>query len=236
MPGVLPTDKAIEDSAHTSTAPQTHRILLTGTPMLPLAQQALRVPLMEAVSASFTFRHRRTYQETCAPPLPPSAQSQIALQTPISTGPYTVLLGGNTWYSGNVYLSLERIRASCQWSSRGVLVGDKHDGETLTMAPSEVFSQRARPITTGQFSASGFDFELYAYSFNFADLQSPYPWSAWDAQPDCVKDRCTQIAGDYNPWLAVPEAVRRLDERWASCDLDLYGLCKCGPFRNPSVS
>ena len=67
-------------------------------------------------------------------------------------------------------------------------------------------------------------FDDYAYSFNWADLVSPYPWSAWDASFDCVEDQCSVINGSYNPWLAVPGAIRRLDPRWATCDLSLYGL------------
>lgn len=143
--------------------------------------------------------------------------------TPITTGPYTVLPGDTTWYSGNVYLSLEHIHAYCNWSSRAVDVGGDHSGEFLTLAPSEVYSQRAYPITTGQYSGMvGFD--DYAYSFNWADLVSPYPWSAWDSSFDCVEEHCSIINGSYNPWLAVPDAIRRLDPRWATCDLSLYGL------------
>ncbi|KAF2800838.1 hypothetical protein K505DRAFT_370009 [Melanomma pulvis-pyrius CBS 109.77] len=143
--------------------------------------------------------------------------------TEITTGPYTVLPGGTTWYSGNVYVSLNRISAQCTWSGVPVEVGAEHAGEILTMAPSELFSQRAFPITTGSHSGM-FDFEPYAYSFNFADLAEPYPWSAWNGAPECVIDHCSIINGSYNPWLAVPEAIRRLDPSWATCDLALYGL------------
>ncbi|KAF2466677.1 uncharacterized protein BDR25DRAFT_359199 [Lindgomyces ingoldianus] len=139
--------------------------------------------------------------------------------TPVTTGPYTVLPGNTTWYSGNVYISLKRINAQCTWSGTAIEVGKDHAGEILTMAPSEVFSQRAYPTTSGRI-----EFDPYAYSFNFADLSSPYPWSAWDATPNCVIDKCQIINGSYNPWLAVPEAIRRLDPRWATCDLSLYGL------------
>src|SRR5207244_3386708 len=69
-----------------------------------------------------------------------------------------------------------------------------------------------------------FDFEPYAYPFDFADLEEPYPWSAWKGTPDCVINKCNSINGSYNPWIAVPEAIRRLDPKWATCDLSLYGL------------
>ncbi|KAF2000455.1 hypothetical protein P154DRAFT_620262 [Amniculicola lignicola CBS 123094] len=143
--------------------------------------------------------------------------------TPITTGPYTVLPGNTTWFSGNVYVSLNRINAKCTWSGTAVEVGEEHGGEILTMAPSELFSQRAYPIGTGVHSGM-FDFEPSAYSFNFNDLASPYPWSAWGAGPECVMSRCTSMNGEYNPWLAVPPAIRRLDPRWSTCDLALYGL------------
>ncbi|KAF2737953.1 hypothetical protein EJ04DRAFT_550220 [Polyplosphaeria fusca] len=142
--------------------------------------------------------------------------------TPITTGPYAVM-DGNTMYSGNVYVSLNRINAECNWSGTSVEVGAEHGGEILTMAPSELFSQRAYPITTGKHSGM-IDFEPYAYQFNFNDLISPYPWVAWEATPDCVIDKCNYINGSYNPWIAVPEAIRRLDPKWSTCDLSLYGL------------
>lgn len=143
--------------------------------------------------------------------------------TPITTGPYTVLPGNTTWYSGNVYVSLNRIGAHCTWSEVPVGVGGDHGGEILTMAPSELFSQRAtRILTTNR--PGLVDFEPYAYSFNFDDLISPYPWSAWKGTPDCAASSCSVINGSYNPWIAVPEAIRRLDPAWATCDLALYGL------------
>ncbi|KAJ4365676.1 hypothetical protein N0V83_008296 [Neocucurbitaria cava] len=143
--------------------------------------------------------------------------------TPISTGPYTVLPGNTTWFSGNVYVSLNRINGQCDWSGTPVEVGSTHNGQVLTMAPSELFSQRAFLTNIGDRS-SMVDFEPYAYSFNFDDLVSPYPWSAWDGAFDCVKTKCSTISGSYNPWIAVPEAIRRLDPKWATCDLALYGL------------
>ncbi|OAL46031.1 hypothetical protein IQ07DRAFT_647672 [Pyrenochaeta sp. DS3sAY3a] len=143
--------------------------------------------------------------------------------TPISTGPYAVLPGNTTWFSGNVYVSLNRINGMCNWSGTSVEVGSTHHGEILTMAPSELFSQRAFLTNIGDRSGM-VDFEPHAYSFNFDDLVSPYPWSAWNAAFDCVKTKCSTISGAYNPWIAVPEAIRRLDPQWATCDLALYGL------------
>lgn len=143
--------------------------------------------------------------------------------TPITTGPYAVLPGNTTWFSGNVYVSLNRINAECDWSGTAVEVGSTHHGEILTMAPSELFSQRAFLTNIGERS-SMVDFEPYAYSFNFNDLISPYPWSAWKGGFDCVRTNCTTISGAYNPWIAVPEAIRRLDPQWKTCDLALHGL------------
>jgi hypothetical protein len=137
--------------------------------------------------------------------------------------PYTVLPGNTTWFSGNVYVSLNHINAECNWSGTNVEVGSTHGGEILTLAPSELYSQRATPtIWNGQ---TGFiDFGNEAYSFNFGDLVSPYPWSAWAGLDYCVMSKCSTMSGAYNPRIAVPEAIRRMDPRWATCDLALYGL------------
>ncbi|PSN62852.1 hypothetical protein BS50DRAFT_577740 [Corynespora cassiicola Philippines] len=143
--------------------------------------------------------------------------------TPITTGP-SAIVNGETWYSGNVYVSLNRINARCDWSGTPVEVGEHRAGQILTMAPSELYSQRAIEYNSGDFSGVGWEWEDHAYSFNLNDLVSPYPWSAWVGAPQCVMDRCTSINGSYNPWIAVPEAIRRLDAKWATCDLALYGL------------
>ncbi|KAF2812266.1 uncharacterized protein BDZ99DRAFT_568968 [Mytilinidion resinicola] len=144
--------------------------------------------------------------------------------TPITTGPYTVLPGNTTWFSGNVYVSLQTIGAHCSWSSQYLPVGQPgYEGEVLTLAPSDVFSLRATPYSQSG-GESGVDYGGTQWPFNYADLQEPVPWSAWDGLNDCVFSRCTEISGSYNPVLAVPAAVRSLDPRWASCDLNLDGL------------
>ncbi|KAF2493548.1 hypothetical protein BU16DRAFT_591981 [Lophium mytilinum] len=144
--------------------------------------------------------------------------------TPITTGPYTVLPGNTTWYSGNVYVSLQTIGAYCRWSSQYLPVGQTgKEGKILTMAPSDVFSLRATPYSQSG-GQSGIDFGGTQWPFNYADLQDPVPWSAWDGFYTCVFSRCSEISGSYNPILAVPAAVRSLDPRWASCDLALEGL------------
>jgi hypothetical protein len=137
--------------------------------------------------------------------------------------PYTVLPGNTTWFSGNVYVSLNHINAACDWSGTNVEVGSTHGGEILTLAPSELYSQRATP-TIWNGHTGYIDFGSEAYSFNFGDLVPPYPWSAWAGLDYCVMSKCSTISGAYNPRIAVPEAIRRLDPRWATCDLALYGL------------
>ncbi|KAH7085452.1 hypothetical protein BKA63DRAFT_485390 [Paraphoma chrysanthemicola] len=146
--------------------------------------------------------------------------------SPITTGPYAVLPGNTTWYSGNVYVSLKGINAQCNWSGTSVEVGSTQHGNVLTMAPSELLSLRATwgPWTERGSLASSIGYGNNLYSFNFADLVSPYPWSAWAGLDYCVVNKCSTMSGPYNPRIAVPEAIRRLDPRWSTCDLDLGGL------------
>ena len=137
--------------------------------------------------------------------------------TPITTGPYTVYKG-NTWYSGNVYLSLNRISAQC-FAGEGPKIGRNHDGEIFTMAPSELSSYRFF-----MFGSKAAGMIAQAYSFNFDDLVSPYPWSALNGIDCVLLNKCIPINGPYNPMLAVPDAIRRLDPSWSTCEVGLRGL------------
>jgi len=67
-------------------------------------------------------------------------------------------------------------------------------------------------------------------SFNYADLNSPVPWSAYQCQPYCWDTKwgspCNPITTDYRPYLAIPTpafdnydfnqgcAVQPIDNSW----------------------
>jgi hypothetical protein len=70
---------------------------------------------------------------------------------------------------------------------------------------------------------------LDPYPFNFADLNSPVPWSAWIGMPDfdCVSARsdiATVIHERYVPQILIPPEVRSVDPAWADCDIQQRGV------------
>lgn len=64
-------------------------------------------------------------------------------------------------------------------------------------------------------------------ALNYADLNWPYPLSAWLQQPRChgYPGSCDYIvSGELKPILAVPSQLRAMDPAWASCGFDFGGL------------
>jgi hypothetical protein len=147
-----------------------------------------------------------------------------------------VVSDGHTFYENRVYLKYETAYASNECGR----VGSNYAGGYITLASSDVYSM------------SGYHYFLSmdAYKFNFADLNSMVPASAFTAMFDCdrggasyqlgngvtmtgfdklngdpVQGFCSiYIDSDYRPVLPVPPAMRALDPKWASCNLGLGGL------------
>lgn len=137
------------------------------------------------------------------------------------SGPSTVV-NGTTLYSNRAYISYDTLYAT---NSCGRVGGTYADG-LVTVASSDVYS------------VSGYHFFLThaAYSFNFADLDSPVPASAYLAQANCDNSGsplgdgdmlngapggelgfcATIIDQEFKPWLAVPPQMRALDPQWES--------------------
>ncbi|KAL2354229.1 hypothetical protein BJ546DRAFT_68545 [Cryomyces antarcticus] len=64
---------------------------------------------------------------------------------------------------------------------------------------------------------------------NFADMNSPVPWSAYSCMPQCGqggggwKNFCSTIWDDFLPQLAYPTDGNRIQPEWISCTFSLYG-------------
>jgi hypothetical protein len=124
-----------------------------------------------------------------------------------------VISDGYTFYADKVYISFEYVMAQRSFGYPGgpTQVGQTYKGRILTMESADVSSMR-RP-----------DYGI-AYSFNFADLNSPFPWSALAGMWDCYVGNCATISQDYRPEIEVPPEVRQLDPERADCALDRQGL------------
>ncbi|KAK3655173.1 hypothetical protein LTR56_003594 [Elasticomyces elasticus] len=144
------------------------------------------------------------------------------------TGPYTVL-DGQTYYGNRAYVSYATAFAT---DSCGP-VGGSYAGGLLTVPSSHVYS----------LSGWHYAVDTYAYSFNFADLNTPIPASGYLAMPQCdghisqsrpnpldrlngnYFDHCSVIIDDwFAPQLALFPEFYELDPAWSRCELALEGL------------
>lgn len=133
--------------------------------------------------------------------------------TPTGTSVPTGVYNGQTYTSGHVYFKYDNISAVNGCFSA---VGSFYPGAIVTLRSDEVSSLRN--------DGTYFD---GSYSFNYADLNYPVPYSAWIGQFGCANEYpgCLPIeAGPYKPYVSIPSEVKNLDPAWASCTMDpVYG-------------
>ncbi|KAI9686823.1 MAG: hypothetical protein M1820_010543 [Bogoriella megaspora] len=124
---------------------------------------------------------------------------------PNVTGPVTAIFEGHTFTSGYAYLSFDSVFA------RDDCLQDfgKAYTNTFVAVPSADLS-----------SIRGLDGNA-PYSFNFADLNSPVPNSAYQGMNVCP---CSYIQDDsYHPQLSLPQQVKDLDPAWKNCNMAFWG-------------
>ena len=132
--------------------------------------------------------------------------------TPTGTSVRTAVYDGNTFTSGSVYLKYDNISAENGCYS---MVGSFYPGAIVTLRSDEVSSMRN--------DGTYFD---GAYSFNYADLNYPVPYSAWMGQLGCDDDggpyECElgNEVGPYNPYISIPAEVQGLDPAWGTCTMN----------------
>ena len=147
---------------------------------------------------------------TTASPMPTSAPAAREIQ----------VVDGVTIISPSIAISFNTAYALNDCSKA---VGSNHTGSVLVMPPGDVSSllvggdlgalgQPGSTYTIGTSTHVGLFFE--ATQLNYADLNWPYPTSAWVQQPQCFEDEAACqyiISGSLNPILAVPDQIRTLD-------------------------
>lgn len=129
--------------------------------------------------------------------------------TEVTTGPYAVV-NGNTFYSGNVYVSISSIEAHFPCQSTLTRYNS-----ILTLASTDIFTKRGYPIND------------IPWSVNYADFNEPVPYSAWYGEPECnlrLPPCSVVFPGEYRPQMAMPAAIRGFDPAWADCSLGYFGL------------
>lgn len=134
----------------------------------------------------------------------------------------TAIYNGQTYTSGTAYISISSVWIGNRCKpSMGTPVTDA----ILAMPSESVLSLRYRQDHFQYF----FDITtVTGYPFNFADLNSPVPYSAWNGQQMCEysnSQNCYVIyENEFNPQLAIPPGIRKLRPEWDSCQMWYGGL------------
>ncbi|KAI4842632.1 hypothetical protein E4T44_04140 [Aureobasidium sp. EXF-8845] len=139
-------------------------------------------------------------------------------------GPTAIEALGTTLTSGSVYLSFKTLYAFQEGFGRRI--GPAFTDFILPLPSSAVSTQCG-----GWFSAQGPGTPL-----NYADLNFPWPASAYNCMNRCSTDvsftvingtgvswspppQCSTIWSDLNPILAMPTEVRNLVPAWSTCSM-----------------
>ncbi|KEQ62830.1 uncharacterized protein M437DRAFT_48435 [Aureobasidium melanogenum CBS 110374] len=139
-------------------------------------------------------------------------------------GPTAVEALGTTLTSGSVYLSFKSLYAFQE--GFGERIGPAFTDFILPLPSSAISTQCG-----GWFSAQGSGTAL-----NYADLNFPWPASAYNCMNRCRTDlsftisngtgvrwtpppQCSTIWSDLNPILAMPTEVRNLVPAWSTCSM-----------------
>ncbi|KAK3073685.1 hypothetical protein LTR53_004499 [Teratosphaeriaceae sp. CCFEE 6253] len=157
-------------------------------------------------------------------------------------GPNTYHLGTTTLTSPTVYLAIS------YWYQNTV----ESCAHPLTRA-TDVTSTTLIPISATDISSiCRLDNQHgTTKSFNYADLNSPVPWSAYQCQPYCWDTRwgspCNPITAPYRPQLAIPTpafdnyefnqgcAVQPIDHSWFDPPVALAQVSEAGGPAAPAI-
>ncbi|KAI4819891.1 hypothetical protein E4T44_10338, partial [Aureobasidium sp. EXF-8845] len=140
------------------------------------------------------------------------------------TPPETAVVGTHTFTSGTAYISIKRVWAVDRCSSQ---IGTTVTGAVLALPSESLLSLRYSQNHFQYFATTN---KVTGYPFNYADLNKPVPYSAWNGQARCeypgfADYKCNVIyENDYNPQLAMPPGIRKLNPAWEGCQMWYGGL------------
>lgn len=138
--------------------------------------------------------------------------------------PETAVVGSHTFTSGTAYISIKRVWAVDRCSSQ---LGSTVTGAVLALPSESLLSLRYSQNHFQYFATTN---KVTGYPFNYADLNHPVPYSAWNGQARCEQPgfadyKCNVIyENDYNPQLAMPPGIRKLNPEWEGCQMWYGGL------------
>jgi len=138
--------------------------------------------------------------------------------------PESAVVGTHTFTSGTAYISIKHVWAVDRCSSR---LGTTVTGAVLALPSESLLSLRYSQDHFQYFATTN---KVTGYPFNYADLNHPVPYSAWNGQARCefpgaADYKCNVIyENDYNPQLAMPPGIRKLNPAWEGCQMWYGGL------------
>ncbi|KAG9554433.1 hypothetical protein KCU77_g19435, partial [Aureobasidium melanogenum] len=147
----------------------------------------------------------------------PSATDSMG--TPLETA----VVGTRTFVrDGQAYISIKKVWAVDRCSSQ---IGTTVTDAILALPSDKLLSLRYSQPHYQYFVTTD---KVTGYPFNYADLNSPVPYSAWNGQAMCEYPgdyQCNVIyENQYNPQLAMPPGIRKLDPAWEGCQMWYGGL------------
>jgi hypothetical protein len=156
--------------------------------------------------------------------VPYTAADPSATWNGSGTPPETAVVGTHTFTSGTAYISIKRVWAVDRCSSQ---LGTTVTGAVLALPSESLLSLRYSQDHFQYFATTN---KVTGYPFNYADLNKPVPYSAWNGQARCEQPgfadyKCNVIyENDYNPQLAMPPGIRKLNPAWEGCQMWYGGL------------
>ena len=121
-------------------------------------------------------------------------------------------LWGTTLTSPTVYISFSTLYATREC---GGLTGSPISNYIMDLQSSDISTQCPNDPSGVIGFGSG-------SQMNFANLNTPVPWSAYSCMQKCILSPCSTIWDDYIPFLAIPSAVFDLQPAWKYCAVGPY--------------
>jgi hypothetical protein len=135
----------------------------------------------------------------------------------------TAVVGNHTFTTGTAYISIKNVWAIDRCNST---IGSTVTDAVLALPSNRLLSLRYSQDHYQHFATTD---KVTGYPFNFADLNPPVPYSAYNGQAKCqsgaLRFQCNVIyENDYNPQLAMPPGIRKLNPAWEGCQMWYGGL------------
>lgn len=139
------------------------------------------------------------------------------------SGKETIVADGHVFTSGTAYISISTVYAMDRCNRyHGTPVNDA----ILAMSSQSVLSLR---YSQDHFQRLMETDKITGYPVNYADFNTPIPWSAWNGQNQCLGPQanvyCSVIVeDDFRPQLAIPPQITELSPDFQDCQLFYNGL------------